>query len=193
MKSALIENIIRLHTTEMGAERITQNLGLTEDPVEWCRSKILDKNAIIERRGKNWYVSVKSGRWGRQGRQGRSQGGEEGAEGREEGRQKGREASCRRHRHVRRLHEDQAGGRKGHRLRAGREEREASEGDAGHRGRPDEDRLLRHREVLHPRRDGGQDRDPGEQLRPAQDGRPGVRGHAAVCRGSGWLRSAADR
>jgi len=43
MKSALIENIIRLHTTEMGAERITQNLGLTEDPVEWCRSKILDK------------------------------------------------------------------------------------------------------------------------------------------------------
>ena len=58
MKSALIENIIRLHTTEMGAERITQNLGLTEDPVEWCRSKILDKNAIIERRGKNWYVSV---------------------------------------------------------------------------------------------------------------------------------------
>ena len=58
MKSALIENIIRLHTTEMGAERITQNLGLTEDPVEWCRSKILDENAIIERRGKNWYVSV---------------------------------------------------------------------------------------------------------------------------------------
>ena len=58
MKSALIENIIRLHTTEMGAERIRRNHGLTEDPVEWCRSKIMAKNAFIDRRGKNWYVSV---------------------------------------------------------------------------------------------------------------------------------------
>ena len=48
MKNALIENIVRLHTTELGAER----------PVEWCRSKILDKNAVIGRQGKNWYVSV---------------------------------------------------------------------------------------------------------------------------------------
>ena len=39
MKNALIENIVRLHTTELGAERIRRNLGLTEDPVEWCRSK----------------------------------------------------------------------------------------------------------------------------------------------------------
>ena len=30
----------------------------TEDPVEWCRSKILDKDAVIGRQGKNWYVSV---------------------------------------------------------------------------------------------------------------------------------------
>ena len=30
----------------------------TEDPVEWCRSKILDKNAVIGRQGKNWYVSI---------------------------------------------------------------------------------------------------------------------------------------
>ena len=43
MKNALIENIIRLHATEMGAERIRRNLGLTEDPVEWCRSKIMEK------------------------------------------------------------------------------------------------------------------------------------------------------
>ena len=58
MKNALIENIIRLHTTEMGAQRIRQNLGLSEDPVKWCRSKIMDENAIIDLRGKNWYVSV---------------------------------------------------------------------------------------------------------------------------------------
>ena len=43
MKNTLIEKTIRLHTTELGAERIRGNLGLTEDPVEWCRSKILDK------------------------------------------------------------------------------------------------------------------------------------------------------
>lgn len=49
MINALIENIDRLHTTELGAERIRRNLGLTEDPVEWCRSKILDKNAVIGR------------------------------------------------------------------------------------------------------------------------------------------------
>ena len=58
MKNALIENIVRLHTTELGVKRIRRNLGLTEDPVEWCRSKILDKNAAIGRQGKNWYVSV---------------------------------------------------------------------------------------------------------------------------------------
>ena len=58
MKNALIENIDRLHTTELGAERIRRNLGLTEDPVEWCRSKIMDENAIIDLRGKNWYVSI---------------------------------------------------------------------------------------------------------------------------------------
>jgi len=52
MKNALIENIVRLHTTELGAERIRRNLGLTEDPVEWCRSKIMDENAIIDLRGK---------------------------------------------------------------------------------------------------------------------------------------------
>ena len=43
----MTENIVKLHTTEMGAERIKRNLNLTEDPVEWCRSKIMDKNAII--------------------------------------------------------------------------------------------------------------------------------------------------
>ncbi|MCR5090513.1 MAG: DUF3781 domain-containing protein [Oscillospiraceae bacterium] len=58
MKNALIENIAKLHTTEMGLERIKRNLDLTEDSVEWCRSKILDKDAVIERRGKNWYVGI---------------------------------------------------------------------------------------------------------------------------------------
>ena len=59
MKNALIENIGRVHTTEMGVGRIRKNLGLGAiDVVEWCRERILDENAIIERNGKNWYVMI---------------------------------------------------------------------------------------------------------------------------------------
>lgn len=53
----LIENIDRLHTTELGSERIKKNLQIeTDNVVEWCRAKILDRNALIERNGKNWYI-----------------------------------------------------------------------------------------------------------------------------------------
>ena len=39
--------------------RIKRNLSLeTEDVVLWCRERILEKDAIIERKGKNWYVTV---------------------------------------------------------------------------------------------------------------------------------------
>ena len=59
MNNALIENIRRVHTTEMGVGRIKNNLGLgAVDVVEWCRERILDKNARIERNGKNWYVII---------------------------------------------------------------------------------------------------------------------------------------
>ena len=59
MKNALIENIGKIHTTEMGIGRIKRNLGLGDiDVVEWCRERILDKNARIERNGKNWYVII---------------------------------------------------------------------------------------------------------------------------------------
>ncbi|MBD5460625.1 MAG: DUF3781 domain-containing protein [Lachnospiraceae bacterium] len=55
----LIENIDKLHTTEMGIERIKRNLQIeTDDVVQWCRVHILDKNAAIERTGKNWYVTI---------------------------------------------------------------------------------------------------------------------------------------
>ncbi|WP_052446793.1 DUF3781 domain-containing protein [Candidatus Soleaferrea massiliensis] len=52
----LIENIGRLHTTEMGAERIRRNLSV--DVVQWCRTRILDEDAVIKRQGKNWYVHI---------------------------------------------------------------------------------------------------------------------------------------
>ncbi len=53
----LVENVDRLHTTEMGAERIRRNLGLAAvDVVQWCKALILNKNTQIERTGKNWYA-----------------------------------------------------------------------------------------------------------------------------------------
>jgi hypothetical protein len=54
---ALIDNLDKLHTTEMGIERIKRNLGLTaDDVVEWCRQEIRQADAIT-RGGKNWYVA----------------------------------------------------------------------------------------------------------------------------------------
>ena len=57
--NCLIENIDRLHTTEMGTERIKRNLQIeTNDVVVWCRGRILGQDAKIERHGKNWYVTA---------------------------------------------------------------------------------------------------------------------------------------
>ena len=59
MNNGLIENIEKIHTTEMGVDRIRKNLGLGDvDVVAWCKTKILDKNAFITREGKNWYVRI---------------------------------------------------------------------------------------------------------------------------------------
>lgn len=56
----LITNIDRLHTTELGAARIKKNLSIGDvDAVQWCRARILDQDAAMERRGKNWYVRIK--------------------------------------------------------------------------------------------------------------------------------------
>lgn len=57
--NGLVENIDKLHTTELGVERIKRNLGIeTADVVQWCRVRILDRTAIIERIGKNWYITI---------------------------------------------------------------------------------------------------------------------------------------
>lgn len=55
----LLENLDKLHTTELGIERIKRNLSLeTDDVVEWCRGKIRSANADITRNGKNWYIRI---------------------------------------------------------------------------------------------------------------------------------------
>lgn len=55
----LLQNLDKLHTTEMGVERIRRNLLLdTEDVVAYCKSKIILSQAQITRKGKNWYIDV---------------------------------------------------------------------------------------------------------------------------------------
>ena len=58
-KQILLDNINKVHTTEMGIDRIKKNLKLnTNDVVEFCKNKILDKNCDIYKQGKNWYCEI---------------------------------------------------------------------------------------------------------------------------------------
>lgn len=58
-KQILLNNISKVHTTEMGIDRIKKNLKLnTNDVVEFCKNKILDKNCNIYKQGKNWYCEI---------------------------------------------------------------------------------------------------------------------------------------
>lgn len=58
-KEKLLADIDKVHTTEMGNERIKKNLKLnTNDAVEYCKNKVLDKNCNIYKQGKNWYCEI---------------------------------------------------------------------------------------------------------------------------------------
>ncbi len=57
-KDIIIENIEKIHTTEMGVERISKNLGISGDVVEYCKTKILQDNSEVVKKGKNFYVEV---------------------------------------------------------------------------------------------------------------------------------------
>ena len=58
-RDILINNLHKLHTTELGKQRILKNLRITvANPVEWCKTQILDGNSFVESRGKNFYVST---------------------------------------------------------------------------------------------------------------------------------------
>ncbi len=58
-KDILLSSIYKIHTTEMGIDRIKKNLKLnTNDVVEFWKNKILDKNCNIYKQGKNWYCEI---------------------------------------------------------------------------------------------------------------------------------------
>ena len=59
VKFELLNNLAKIHTTELGIVRIKRNLSLDiDDVVEWCKNKISSKNTSITRKGKNWYITV---------------------------------------------------------------------------------------------------------------------------------------
>ncbi len=58
-KELLLSNIGKIHTTKMGIDRIKRNLKLdTNDVVNYCKNKVLDKDCNIYKQGKNWYCEI---------------------------------------------------------------------------------------------------------------------------------------
>lgn len=50
----LLDNLSKLHTTELGIERIKRNLNLADiDVVDFCRQLIAADDCTIQKRGKN--------------------------------------------------------------------------------------------------------------------------------------------
>ncbi len=57
-KNIVLENMDKIHTTEMGVGRISKNLGISGDVVEYCKNKILKEESVVEHKGKNYYVTI---------------------------------------------------------------------------------------------------------------------------------------
>ena len=60
-KSELIKNIDKIHTTELGVGRVKRNLNPnTDDIVKFCVELIKDKNSIVTKKGKNYYINLEN-------------------------------------------------------------------------------------------------------------------------------------
>lgn len=56
-ENELMHNLEKIHTTELGIERIGRNLTLNaEDIIGWCKERIQSPKATSIKKGKNWYV-----------------------------------------------------------------------------------------------------------------------------------------
>ncbi len=54
----LINNVNKLHTTQLGVKRISKNLNLSCDVAEWCKNAILSPKTKITKKGKNYYAET---------------------------------------------------------------------------------------------------------------------------------------
>ena len=60
-KKILLDNINKIHTTELGVDRIKRNLKIDiVDVVEYCKNKVLDEKCHIYKQGKNWYCEIEN-------------------------------------------------------------------------------------------------------------------------------------
>lgn len=58
-KTELLENIEKIHTTEMGIERIKKNLDIdASDVVSYCKNIIKKDECIVNKIGKNFYCQL---------------------------------------------------------------------------------------------------------------------------------------
>ena len=57
-KKVLLENVEKIHTTEMGVGRIQKNLKISDEPVSYCISKLRQENSTVTKEGKNYYVNA---------------------------------------------------------------------------------------------------------------------------------------
>ncbi len=54
----LINNINSIHTTEMGINRIKNNLHINDEVISYCKKIILNPKTNIYRKGKNYYCEL---------------------------------------------------------------------------------------------------------------------------------------
>lgn len=58
-KELLLSHLEKIHTTEMGIERIKRNLSLeVDDVVNWCINELKKEECQVTRKGKNWYAET---------------------------------------------------------------------------------------------------------------------------------------
>ena len=54
----IVSNIDKIHTTELGINRIKKNLNIDGDAVEYIKKYLLDSRCLIYKRGKNYYCEI---------------------------------------------------------------------------------------------------------------------------------------
>ena len=59
MNEELLYNINIIHTTKLGVSRIKNNLKIEDiDVVSYCKNIILNKDSMINKKGKNYYCEL---------------------------------------------------------------------------------------------------------------------------------------
>ncbi len=57
IREQILDNIDKIHSTELGIERIKRNLKLdSEDVLDFCIKKIKDARSVVSKNGKNYYI-----------------------------------------------------------------------------------------------------------------------------------------